>query len=86
MVSVCANPECREEFLYFGQGQLMAVPRRVKLLTESKVEFFWLCSNCAGQLNLEVALDGATNLVSRQTAPDLRTAFASQPRSCLKAS
>ncbi|HLJ30151.1 MAG TPA: hypothetical protein VKY85_25820 [Candidatus Angelobacter sp.] len=66
MVSQCANPECGAQFLYFGEGELVAVPRRERLLTDSRVEFFWLCGNCASHLHLEVAVDGAMNLVSRR--------------------
>lgn len=74
MVSACANPKCGAEFLYFGQGQLVAVPRQGKSLTESNVEFFWLCGDCAGHLNLKVALNGTMNLVPRQAEQRLPAA------------
>jgi len=74
MVSECANPACEAQFLYFGEGQLVAVRRHVEPMTKSKVEFFWLCGECASYLSLEVELNGATNLVPRHPGPELRTA------------
>ena len=67
MLSSCANPECGAEFLYFRQGQLVPVPRRATSETGSNVELFWLCGKCASHLDLQVALDGGVNVVSRQT-------------------
>ena len=74
MVSQCANPGCGAQFLHFGQGQLIAVPHRGKLLTESTVELFWLCGLCASHLHMEVALNGAMNLAPRQPARGIQTA------------
>jgi len=76
MVSECANPGCGARFLYFGQGQLVAVPRQGRSLTGSRVEFFWLCGNCASHLNLEVALNGAPNLVPRRPGRELQDGVA----------
>ena len=74
MVSECSNPSCRAQFLYFGQGQLIAMPRHEKSMTDSKVEFFWLCGECAKYLHLEVQLNGAMDLVPRHPGRELRTA------------
>jgi hypothetical protein len=74
MVSQCANPGCTAQFLYFGQGQVVAVPHRGKPLTESTVEFFWLCGECSSHLNLEVELNGAMHLVPREVTRGLRSA------------
>jgi hypothetical protein len=46
MVAQCANPECRAQFLYLREGKLFALPRGGT--HSSRVEFFWLCGNCAG--------------------------------------
>ena len=48
MVSHCAKPKCRAEFLYLKPGRLFAVPPRKGL----RVEFFWLCGSCAQTLTL----------------------------------
>jgi hypothetical protein len=77
MVSQCANPTCGAEFLYFGQGQLITVRRHAQSCNESTVEFFWLCGNCAREMNLEITLDGAPNLVPR-------IAQAESERRCVK--
>jgi len=49
--------------LYFGEGQLIAVPRQAQMPMRSTVEFFWLCGNCAAQMNLKVASNGVMNLL-----------------------
>jgi len=46
MVTQCANPQCRERFLYMGTGKLFALRRGRE--HHFRVEFFWLCRNCAG--------------------------------------
>ena len=44
MVSKCANPSCRAEFHFLGEGQLF-----VRKVREARVtsEIFWLCPRCA---------------------------------------
>lgn len=49
MVSQCANPGCGAPFLYFRDGRLFAVPRR----NATSIEYFWLCDDCAEQMELE---------------------------------
>ncbi len=49
MVSECANPGCRAPFIYFRGGRLFAIPRRD---SSSTVQCFWLCGNCAEDLDL----------------------------------
>ena len=68
MVSQCANPACGANFLYFGEGQLITVRRHTHSSTESTVEFFWLCGECASRMNLEVESDGEMSLVPRTHA------------------
>jgi len=68
MVSQCANPACGANFLYFGEGQLITVRRHAHSSTESTVEFFWLCGECASRMNLEVESDGEMSLVPRTHA------------------
>jgi hypothetical protein len=46
MVTQCANPECRAQFLYLRAGKLFALRRSGA--HSPRVEFFWLCSNCGG--------------------------------------
>ena len=61
MVSKCANPGCTATFRYFHSGQLF----RLESLTNHdaddemsmkthvpRLEFFWLCNECAGKLTL----------------------------------
>jgi len=65
MVSQCANPACGASFLYFGEGQLITVRHHAHSATESTVEFFWLCGECATRMNLEVEPDGEMSLIPR---------------------
>jgi hypothetical protein len=44
MVSQCANPKCRAQFLYLTSGNLFAVFHDGA--HSSHVEFFWLCAEC----------------------------------------
>ncbi len=65
MLSKCANPDCSATFRYFHQGKLFRIDtadrldrRRTmggdaasnKLLR--RLEFYWLCENCAQKLTL----------------------------------
>lgn len=65
MVSKCANPECEAPFRYFHQGKLFRLEtatghdRRRELGVDSglkkplrRIEFFWLCENCATKMTL----------------------------------
>ena len=74
MVSHCANPGCGAQFLYFGEGHLIAVRRATASPEGATVEFFWLCGECASYLDLEVPRDGGPHVVPRHCCPDLRAA------------
>lgn len=59
MVSKCANPECSARFRYFHTGQLFRVETPANCDNDdemsrhvSRLEFFWLCDDCAGTLTL----------------------------------
>jgi len=65
MVSKCANPECSTPFRYFHEGKLFRLetklgPDRRRALdtaddakkTMHRLEFFWLCDDCAGKMTL----------------------------------
>lgn len=58
MVSQCANPDCREPFLYLRHGKLFKIERPGFSGRHSRVEYFWLCGNCAGKTTLDSFLDG----------------------------
>ena len=65
MVSKCANPECVVPFRYFHQGKLFRLEtesgheRRRGLGVDNalmkplrRIEFFWLCEDCASKMTL----------------------------------
>lgn len=53
MVSQCANPDCGAPFLYLREGKLFAVRRPGLSARQGRVEYFWLCGNCAGRLGVD---------------------------------
>ena len=73
MVSECANPECRAQFLFFGQGKLLAMRPPANSRSGSHVEFFWLCGDCARHMDLHVSANGELTLV-RESSELLRSA------------
>jgi hypothetical protein len=52
MVSRCANPDCGAPFLYLRPGKLFVMPRSGFSTRRSRVEYFWLCGNCAGKMTI----------------------------------
>ena len=51
MLHKCATKGCYRKFKYFGEGLLYVQPRAGKKVTDSNVEFFWLCEKCARREN-----------------------------------
>jgi hypothetical protein len=60
--------------LYFGEGKLVVVRRPQASPHETKVEFFWLCGECATHLNLEIPSNGIPHIVPRLPISELVTA------------
>jgi hypothetical protein len=62
MLSKCANPGCPATFLYLHQGKLFRLDSSAEILVRipvsevprpsQRVEFFWLCDQCAAELTL----------------------------------
>jgi hypothetical protein len=62
MLSKCANPGCRATFLYLHQGKLFRFDTSIETLARTpvsemarssrRVEFFWLCEECAQDMTL----------------------------------
>jgi hypothetical protein len=61
MLSKCANPGCSARFLYLNRGKLFRIPRQSDAVCENssdnkkttrRLEYFWLCGECAGELTL----------------------------------
>jgi hypothetical protein len=61
MLTKCSNPECFNHFLYMDEGKVFRFetrcasggdPQFTKKKTAQKIEFFWLCSNCAARMTL----------------------------------
>jgi hypothetical protein len=65
MVARCANPECGAPFLYLRDGKLFAMPRPSASVRATRVEYFWLCGNCAGKLRVDSFLEGRVPPVPR---------------------
>lgn len=60
MLSKCANPACSNIFLYLHQGKLFRLDTDTLQLEgdsssrqpRARMEFFWLCDNCAAQMTV----------------------------------
>ncbi len=62
MLSKCANPNCSASFLYFHEGKLfrsesasangIAAYDTGMKKSSRRIEFFWLCANCAPRMTL----------------------------------
>jgi hypothetical protein len=62
MLSKCANPGCPASFLYLHEGKLFRLDTSVEILVRipvrevtrpsRRVEFFWLCDECAAEVTL----------------------------------
>jgi hypothetical protein len=62
MLSKCASPGCAATFLYLHQGKLFRVDTSVEAVAgipeaatkkpSRRVEFFWLCDQCAAEVTL----------------------------------
>ena len=87
MLSKCANPGCMATFLYLHQGKLFRLnvgsdipvssSLPLKAQTVPRVEFFWLCGDCA--IELTVDYDQGTGVAVVPLAkPATRAAAASQ--------
>ena len=62
MLSKCANPGCPATFLYLHQGKLFRVENEASgsenldpstKRPAQRVEFFWLCADCAATMTLK---------------------------------
>lgn len=65
MLSKCAKLECSASFQYFGQGKVFEVqsnlvhptvstPSALSRREPSRVEHFWLCSECCSTMTIAV--------------------------------
>jgi hypothetical protein len=62
MLSKCANPNCSANFLYLHEGKLfrsesasangIAAHDTGMKKSSRRIEFFWLCANCAPRMTL----------------------------------
>jgi hypothetical protein len=70
MLSKCANPKCSANFLYLHEGRLFrsesAVGSTISAYdtgmkkSSRRIEFFWLCANCAPKMTLIRNGEGVT--------------------------
>jgi len=64
VLSKCAHPACFAQFRYLRQGKVFKVrmPVPADRSGEHRVEYFWLCENCAQAFKV-VLKDGAVMTV-----------------------
>ena len=86
MIATCANPACNVPFRYFRSGKIfMLEPTNVDPGSKTdppkrRIEYFWLCGECAPAMHLMRTTDGAVALCQSPRPSDplgaLRIAFA----------
>lgn len=65
MTAKCANPACNVRFFYFRSGKIFVleangVDAGARLDSpKRKIEFFWLCGECAPTMHMMRTTDGA---------------------------
>jgi hypothetical protein len=89
MVSKCANPECSVPFRYFHTGKLFRVETATGLDRRRtmghdgeqhkalrRLEFFWLCKDCATKMTLIFDKDSGVTVRPRESANDYASSAA----------
>jgi hypothetical protein len=72
MLSKCFNPACSARFLYLHKGKLFRFAGPGDAASEHsagkkvprRVEFFWLCEDCAGQFTLVADAAGRARMAA----------------------
>ncbi len=65
MVATCANPACNVPFRYFRSGKIFMLeanevePRSRTDPPKRRIEYFWLCGECAPATHLTRTTEGA---------------------------
>jgi len=65
VIATCANPACNVPFHYFRSGKIFMLeatlvdPRSRTGPPKCRIEYFWLCGECAPALQLKRTTDGA---------------------------
>jgi hypothetical protein len=91
MLAKCANPACSTPLLYLREGKIFMVesqqPPRVEALPpapakpkpSNRVEHFWLCGPCSGEMTLTYDCQRGVEVVRKtvDSAPLMRRAVAS---------
>lgn len=70
MVSTCANPQCSAPFRRLKQGRLIVIDPREQAHSQmasplSRLEYFWLCDQCAPRFTLAVEPGNRVRCISR---------------------
>jgi hypothetical protein len=86
MIATCANPACNVPFRYFRFGKIFMLEANdvdARSRTDPpkrRIEYFWLCGECAPALHLMRTTDGAVTICQSPRSSDplgaLRIAFA----------
>jgi hypothetical protein len=88
MLAKCANPACSTPLLYLREGKIFMVEAHqpqllnaspTKAKPSNRVEHFWLCGPCSGQMTLTYDRQRGVEVVRKSvdSAPLARRAVAS---------
>jgi hypothetical protein len=68
MIATCANPACNVPLRYFRSGKIFMLetnevgPRSRTDAPKRRIEYFWLCGECAPAMHLMRTTDGAVTI------------------------
>jgi len=68
VIATCANPACNVPFHYFRSGKIFVLeandrdPRSRTDPPKRRIEYFWLCGECAPAMHLKRTTDGAVSI------------------------
>jgi hypothetical protein len=76
MIATCANPACSVPFRYFRSGKIFMLdpndvgPRSRTDLPKRRIEYFWLCGECAPAMLLMRTTDGVFTICDPSRSSD----------------
>jgi hypothetical protein len=76
MIATCANPACNVPFRYFRSGKIFMLdandvgPKSRTDPPKRRIEYFWLCGECAPAMLLMRTTDGAVTICESSRSSD----------------
>jgi hypothetical protein len=65
MLSKCANPACAASFRKLGIGKLFLIDRPDASQRSARLEFYWLCPECAPSMHVVIGLGAVPSVETK---------------------